>query len=166
MSLQAYEGLAGTVLASGTGSVVFSSIPATFRDLKVIVSARSAESQALYLRFNGDVATNYSTTWFAGTTSAVSSLTTNETFANISATGALNTDWHVWEIDIMSYASSSNKTLLSRGAMNNTSHTAGSIQAAVSTWRSTAAITSLTFTASTGTIAASSVFTVFGIGRL
>src|SRR5260221_13815867 len=47
---------------SGTGVVTFSSIPATYNHLRVIVMGRgteSAASTALILTFNNDTATNY-----------------------------------------------------------------------------------------------------------
>ena len=55
-----------TVGAGGTTSISFTSIPATFTDLLIVVSGRSALAATVsgqYLRMNGDGANNY--TWIA-----------------------------------------------------------------------------------------------------
>jgi len=55
-----------TVGAGGATSMSFTSIPQTFTDLMLVVSARSALAATVsgqYLRFNGDGANNY--TWVA-----------------------------------------------------------------------------------------------------
>jgi hypothetical protein len=64
-----YTLISSQVLGSNTASITFSSIPGTYTDLTLRVSARSDDAgQMDYLvtRFNSDSATNYSNTSLYG----------------------------------------------------------------------------------------------------
>jgi len=64
-----------TVGSGGASSISFSSIPATYTDLKVVTSLRATGSRgedALLVRFNSDsTAANYTIRWIRGNGSAV-----------------------------------------------------------------------------------------------
>jgi hypothetical protein len=73
-----YEKIATTTLASDTNSVTFSSIPATYTDLVLVMQIKSSSSDTIRFRFNSDSGTNYSTTRLSGTgSSAVSDRESN-----------------------------------------------------------------------------------------
>jgi hypothetical protein len=70
-----------TVGSGGASSIAFSSIPATYTDLLVKVSARSSQAatnDAAYCYFNG-VSTNYSNLFVYGTGGAVGAVSSNTT---------------------------------------------------------------------------------------
>lgn len=69
MPTPTYDLIASTVLASATNSTTFSSIPSSYRDLVLTVSARGSANNYYYLRYNGDTGSNYNTIFgeFTGT---------------------------------------------------------------------------------------------------
>jgi hypothetical protein len=65
MPTTTYTPLANLTLSSSASTVTFSNIPATYRDLVLVIDdARSATSQQFNVRLNGDTGTNYS--WVTG----------------------------------------------------------------------------------------------------
>ena len=59
-----YEPIATTTLGSAASSITFSSIPATYTDLRlVLVHTPSASTGNAQMQFNSDTATNYSYTY-------------------------------------------------------------------------------------------------------
>jgi hypothetical protein len=138
-----YTPIATTSISSG--SYTFSSIPSTYTDLVLIVNGTSTGTNINYgIRFNGDSASNYSSTRFYGDgTSAGSdrlvnynnSITSN--FASTQSSAIYN---------IMGYSNTTTyKTMIVR---------AGSASAYVwantGMWRSTAAINSIEFLTTAG----------------
>lgn len=126
-----------TVSGSSTNQVDFNSISGSYTDLVCIVSGSSGADSRLWLRMNGDTGSNYSWTILYGTgTTAASGRSTTDAGAGFMATGQGNNIIHV-----MNYSNTSTfKTRLSRANF------AGStVEAYVSLWRNTAAVTSLTF---------------------
>lgn len=113
-----YTLISSNVLSSSAASVTFSSIPATYTDLVLRVSAReNAGGQypnAINLTFNGSSASNYSITHaYADTTSASSNRYSNQPAAYINgavngSTSTSNTFSSV-EIYIPSYNATQNK---------------------------------------------------------
>ena len=64
-----YTPIATQTLGSSAASVTFSSIPGTYTDLMLISFAQGQASggdNRLVLQFNGDTATNYSSTYLIG----------------------------------------------------------------------------------------------------
>jgi len=115
------------------------------------------------LRFNSDSGSNYSRTWVYGDgSSAVSNRTSNATSAYWGAT-ASGSEFLLNEFNLMNYGNSTtNKTMLVRQTQASSGGQAG---AYVYLWRSTSAITSISFISATGsaTIAAGSTITLYGI---
>ena len=134
-----YEPIATTTLSGSTSEVTFTSIPATFTDLRLVFAGVSS-AQALCIQFNGDTSTNYSLTVLRGDgTSAVSSRNTSiDRLIVCSLTG---TNPNLLTTDVFSYAGSTNKTLLSSSSEDNNG--SGNTRQSVGLWRSTSAITSL-----------------------
>lgn len=133
-----YEPIATTTLSGSTSEVTFTSIPATFTDLRLVFVGTSA-SQALAIQFNGDTSTNYSRTIISGDGTSASS--PRNTSLDRLIIASLNSTPLLTSLDIFSYAGSTNKT----GLINESRDQNGSglVLRAVGLWRSTSAITSL-----------------------
>ena len=154
-----YTPIATTTLGSASASVTFSSIPATYTDLVIVVggAVTSGTNNCRYY-FNGDNSSGlYSRTSLSGNgTSALSGRGTGSNYAyaaDASTTQSPNI------INIMNYANSTTfKTSLIRGgaADNNTI-------TRVNLWRNTNAINSITVDTDGSTWIAGSVFTLYGI---
>ena len=162
-----------TVGSGGASTASFTSIPATYTDLKVLVSTRQ-NNTGMRVRFNSDTGTNYS--WRRlegnGTVAASNSNTTygspyntfiywsmqNQTIdtANTFSNG---------EMYIPNYAGSTQKSLLADSVAENNATTAYmAMQAGL--WTGTAAITTITLSPDTGTsplFQQYSTFTLYGI---
>jgi hypothetical protein len=165
-----YEPIATTTLSSLTTTVTFSSIPNTYTDLRYIVSYQlgsAATGTDSFVRINGDTGTNYSGTQVFGNGSTASS-GRSTTAAYYMVPVDPNTSFVSYHLDFMNYANTTTyKPILGRfGAAAD-----GTAAVAVS-WRSTSAITSISFTAadnaggpsgSPDQFAVGSTFTLYGI---
>ena len=153
-----YTPIATQTLASTSTSVTFSSIAGTYTDLVLVTNGNTAANSNTYLQFNGDTATNYSITRMSSNGSATSARTTSASKINLDAFGFYVTAFSANKIiSIQNYSNATTKkTVLIRS--NSTSGT----DAVVGLWRSTAAITSLTFT-SDSAMQIGSTFTLYGI---
>lgn len=160
MAVSAYEVISTQTLGSAAASVTFSSIPQVYTDLVAVVKAQDSNGY-LFVRFNSDSSSLYSRTYLTGNgTSATSAratgeaqgYTTADTTSNLSNVGLLN---------IMNYSNATTfKTFISRENLP-----ASSVQATVGLYRSTSAITTVSFLSpsATATIATGSTFTLYGI---
>jgi hypothetical protein len=152
-----YEPIATQTLGSAAASVTFSSITSTYTDLKIIITmTATAGSPSLYLRYNGDTGTNYSTNSVYGDgTNAGSFRASNENKLYI---GELNTTIGTTIVDVMNYSNTTtNKTCLARNSM------AANVQAIVGLWRNTSAINEIVVLTSSSTFIVGSTFTLYGI---
>lgn len=133
--------LANTTVGT-SATVTFGSIPATYRDLRIIIRVGGTTSTGSGITFNSDTnySANYSRVVMTGNGTSASSFT-NSGAGNPAANhdaGALRTDGQLI-IDILDYsATDKHKTFLSRqdAAGNETTALAGR-------WASTSAITSI-----------------------
>lgn len=158
-----YEPIATTTLGSAAASITFSSIAASWTDLRLIITGAATTAVDPLIRFNSDSATNYSYTRLSGNgTNASSARGTSTTSINISQAVSWPTaNPSLFVLDIFSYASSTNKTVLvSTSADQNGS---GATEVNVALWRSTAAINTVTLSVATSTIAAGTTATLYGI---
>ena len=165
-----YTLIQAQTLASAAATVTFSSIPATYTDLVLQLSARSTYSgvgnQNLQIEFNGSAASNYSMTWLLGTGSAASSArqaaTTEGWVGDIdTATSTANTFGSL-EIYIPNYASS-NKKPFSSFSVQETNATVANIKTQALLWGLTNAITSIRFKPDGGNLDVGSSFYLYGI---
>jgi hypothetical protein len=143
MPTPTYTALANITLGSSASSVTFSSIPATYRDLVVIITAqRTGSPTNMGLRFNGDSGSNYSQVFMTGTGSATDSGPQSGTNAQIDIYPyAPSTGFNNYILQIMDYsATDKHKTMLRR-----TNEAGNATEAAAHRWANTAAITSMTF---------------------
>ena len=160
-----YEPIASTTLGSTSTSITFSSIPATYTDLKIIlVGIYTDAGEQLSMQFNGITTTTYSRTYLSGNGTTATSGSNN--FANYFylhpgagiqvANGRSFTD-----INIFSYAGSTNKTCLISDSQDNNDGS-GWKASIVGLWRSTAAITSVKLYPA-NTFAIGTTATLYGI---
>ena len=155
-----YEPIATTTLGSATGVIDFTSIAATYTDLKLILIG-DLTAPYYTLTFNNDTATNYSATElgeFNGNT-VFSSRTTSVAGFNPGATYGFSTMFHTY--NFMSYAGSTYKTSLMR--LDSSPVADDRTSASVFLWRSTAAINRITLTTPYYTFTAGLVATLYGI---
>jgi len=134
-----YEPIATTTLGTATTSYTFSSISGSYTDLFLVVSGTLSNADSLYLRFNGNTATNYSRTFMLG--NSISATSSRDSTINGIAFGSLGTTQSHATASIMNYADTNyyKSTIGRYGLAIN-----GQAAAVVGTWRSTAAITSIT----------------------
>jgi hypothetical protein len=157
-----YEPIATATVAVATGSITFSSIPATYTDLRLVLTLSSTSGATSRFRFNGDTAANYSQTILQGdgTTAGTGRFTSN-TFSYISNTTTSITSPFFAALDIFSYAGSTFKTTLN--SLSNDNNGSGSVEQYVSLWRSTSAITSIEVYRSSTLFSIGSTATLYGI---
>ena len=149
-----YEAIATQTLSSTASSVVFSSIPSTYTDLVAIVTTTT--SSDLSWRINTDTGTNYSQTAIYGYSSFGSARQSNATshWLNYGS----NSGNFVATIQINGYSNTSIfKTHLLRDNANGST-----TDAMVGLWRSTAAISTLTFIPPS-TFAVGTTISLYGI---
>lgn len=158
-----YEPIATTTLGSAASDITFSSIPATYTDLKIIlVGIYTDAGEQLSMQFNGITTTTYSRTYLRGNgTTATSGRVEFDNDINISPGAGIGSQKRSFtNIDIFSYAGSTNKTCLISDSQD--SNGSGWQANYVGLWRSTSAITSVKLypanTFATGTTA-----TIYGI---
>ena len=166
-----YTLIASNTLSSSAASVTFSSIPNTYTDLLVKVSARSDFAGSIYrgffIRYNGSSATNYSYTQLYG--DGASGASQNNTgigqldvFRSITAATATSNTFGNLEIYIPNYNSSANKTAGAFGA-HETNGTTAYISANAFLRSVADAITSLDLLPSGGNFVSGSSFFLYGI---
>ena len=158
--------LATTTLGSAAASISFSSISSAYTDLRVVLTAlgdATALGYDLRSRINGDTATNYSRTYIAGSGSAASSSrVTSQTYITATQNAGLSTTIpSLFTFDYFSYAGSTNKSLLLTSSQDQNG--SGDVNRQVALWRSTSAITSVSFFPQTGNFAAGTTATLYGI---
>jgi hypothetical protein len=152
-----YEPIATTTLGTATSSFTFSSIPATYTDLRLVIGWVSGTNPRI--RFNSDTATNYSQTAMYGDGTAATFAQTNQNGLNIYAYG-VSTEPPFYTLDLFSYTGSTNKTCLVTGSEDKNG--SGSVYRSVGLWRGTAAVTSLTVFGS-GNFSVGTNATLYGI---
>ena len=170
MALQLFK-IASTTVATPASSIDFTSIPAGYTDLKLVISSRDTNANStnafanIALTFNGDASSIYAWRLIYGlgtslgnvsssTASGIgviyhpSSSATSGTFANT-------------EVYIPNYTSSNYKSLSSDG-QTETNATAGFNYFTAALWPSASAITSIKLTAMTN-FDANSTATLYGV---
>lgn len=146
-----YKLISSVTVGSATGSITFSSIPATYTDLLVKVSPRFSAASAnktLVIRFNSDASiSNYTNKRLSGNGSAASSSSENGYnggyVSEVNGGSSTASTFSNVEIYIPNYAGSNNKPFSVDSAMENNTTTAFA-QLLVNLWNNTAAITSIT----------------------
>jgi hypothetical protein len=153
-----YVALATTTVSANAGPITFTSIPATYTDLVLVISGTQATSGTVRIQFNNDTASNYSRTDIYGDgSSAASYRESNQTYINFITlqTTQSNSITH-----IMNYANTTTfKTAITRYNTPSTGVTA----AGVMLWRKTPeAIHTITLT---NTSNVTGTFSLYGVAN-
>lgn len=160
MPTPTYDLIASNVLTSSASSVTFSSIPATYRDLVLVMQpSASSSNSGMAGRVNNDSGSNYNIVRMYGTgsSSASNSYTAQSSF-DFGNSSAADGDLHI--IQFMDYsATDKHKTILCR--FNNAAGGFPSVWAYAQRWANTAAINTIVI--SSGTIGSGSTFYLYGI---
>lgn len=165
--------IAEQVLGSSAATVTFSSIPSTYRTLKLYVTARNnnaslpAGGSDIYLQFNGDTGANYSqlTVYSGGTAGGSSTYNTSMApMAQVAYNGSPSNNADGNEITIPHYSNTTwNKTMLGQSARLDAS-TQGYVLNFSGTWLNTAAINQIVLGIVSGdSFLSGSIFTLYGI---
>jgi hypothetical protein len=161
MPTPTYTALATRTLTGTASSVVFSTIPATYRDLILVCSGTSSNTaiNSIFVRFNSDTGSNYAYVAMYATAAGAGSGATTLTgaVAGLTISSSVNTNI----TQIMDYsATDKHKTVLSRQNSLGDSF----VRASTSRWANTAAITSITCFIDTGAnFNSGSTFSLYGI---
>lgn len=161
-----YEPIGTTTLSSAAATITFSSIPATYTDLKlIIVGTNTTSGNTWGIRFNSDSGNNYSYVRMTGTGSAATTNTeNNQSYISVSGNIAVPTSTPFGsQTDIFSYAGSTFKTVLLD--YFNDQNGSGNVERRVSLWRNTAAITNIEVFTFGGNLNTETTATLYGILR-
>lgn len=159
-----YTPIASQTLTSPTAGVTFSSIPSTYTDLVLVVSAGSSFSSgspSCEIQFNSDTSTNYSYTQLVGNGSVASTARgSNQTRGAIGNIPTTAGQFGTIVAHIQNYANNTtNKSFLARS-----SDARNFVIARINLWRSTSAITSIyVFDGTASNFTTGSTFALYGI---
>jgi hypothetical protein len=159
-----YDRIATTTLGSASNSVTFSSISGSYTDIFAIVSMPASGVVTTAIRFNGDTGTNYSTTLLVGSGGGSGSY--RESNKSYGVTGGLVSGLGANSNFIVQINNYSNTTTYKTSLTRSNSATNNEVGANVITWRSTSAITSISFIDYAGganTYPTGSTFALYGI---
>jgi hypothetical protein len=158
-----------TVGAGGAASMDFTSIPATYTDLCVKLSGRSARSaqQAdnLFVTFNSTT-TGYTMKALTGNGTSAGSVSYSSRYASFSvdAAGSTSNTFSSHEIYIPNYTSANNKSF-SADSVSENNATAAQCDLIAGLWSNTAAITSISLLPEVSTWVQYSTATLYGISK-
>ena len=168
-----YKTLIQTQTIGGVNNFSFTSIPQTFTDLELVISARvtgSTANQGMYIQLNGDGGTVYSGTILRSFGSGMDTFrfSGSNAFGQIDLPNDLNTasTYSNASVYFPNYRSSNFKQVLVENVKeSNTTTTAVMLQLQGNLWRNTSAITSIGIgtNISAPNFAGNSVFSLYGI---
>lgn len=159
-----YEPIATTTLGSATATITFSSIPATYTDLRFVIVATNSAGSNFSVRVNGDTGNNYSQTDLSGSGIIAGSarLTNFGRFVpTATGLGLSTTIPHLYTGDLFSYAGSTNKTVLFTNSEDENGN--GYLVRLVGLWRNTTAINTIALISDSGTFNIGTTATLYGI---
>jgi hypothetical protein len=159
-----YEPIQSYTLGSAAATITFSSIPATYTDLRIVITGTIIAGNVYRIQYNGDTGSNYSITILEANGSTVASnRSTGGTSILAGFTyGGSDTIPQFVSYDVFSYAGSTFKTALATASVDQNG--SGSITRVVGLWRNTAAITSIAITTSSGgNVPSATSATLYGI---
>lgn len=154
----AWTPIANTTLGSNTGSVTFSSIVGSYRDLVLVVQGTTTSGQNVTLQFNSDTGNNYSIVYMAGGNAGQStnSVTTTYMYANYYA------NWDTTQANITANIMDYTATDKHKSVLIRDNSTSTYTEAIAGRWANTAAITSIKVAASS-LFATGTTFALYGV---
>jgi len=158
-----YEPIATQTLGSAASSITFSSIPASWTDLRVVIVDTTSTTSNGGFYFNGDTSALYSVTRISGNGSSTYSSRSSGDGRFVLGYSALTSTTipTMLTLDLFSYAGSTFKTGLC--TFNADYSGSGGLDYVVGLYRSTSAITSVTFITSPGNLSIGTTATLYGI---
>lgn len=165
-----YTLISSNTLSSSAASVTFSSIPSTYTDLVLLISARTdraAIQDGIRLVLNSDSSSNYSYTLLQGTGSGTASVTSGATtrgdVSYIDGNSSTANTFGNAEVYIPSYIVSANHQIGSFGVSENNATTAY-LGIDANLWRNAVAINTITLSPGGGSnFLTNSSFYLYGI---
>lgn len=161
---ETYKAISTQTLTSDVSSVTFSSIPQTFTDLVLVISATtSVTDRTIRFRCNGDTTTNYSSqNMLAYSVGAIAQNVSNSTSGYLSSSSDISTP----QVYISHWNNYSNATTEKQILWTNCGMGEQIASAGVSLWKiSPVAITTILLFPNTGDFETDSIFTLFGIEK-
>jgi hypothetical protein len=168
-----YESIASATGTGSSGTITFSSIPATYASLQIRSNFfRTAYgTPSVLVQLNGDTGTNYAFHWLNGNGTTASALgrSTADSVTSmrlIASTPDIDATYGSAAIlDIHDYASTTkNKTIRSFGGFDGNDYFGtGFIGLLSGLWLNTNAVTSITISLSSGNFSTNSTFALYGI---
>jgi hypothetical protein len=161
-----YTPIATTTLGSAAATVTLSSIPSTYTDIVAVCSmlatSNGVSTPKFYLNNDGTGTTLYSETDLSGTGSAAQSGRNSNSYAFDLYWGTYLTTTSP-KTAIINFQNYSNTTTYKSALCRFSEASAGEVGAMAYLYRSTSAINRIDFYVSSGTFAAGSTFTLYGI---
>jgi hypothetical protein len=155
-----------TVSTTGVSTLTFSSIPQTYTHLQIRFIAGINAVAGGNFNFNGDNGNNYSIHWLYGNGSSALSVAGNpasSVYGSIYGQGYNSTSFFgAGVIDVFDYTNT-NKYKTTKGIIGIDRNGGGIIHEIGGVWRNTSGITSLTFTAESGTFLTSTQVALYGV---
>jgi hypothetical protein len=157
-----YTPLANTTLASAVTNVVFGSIPATYRDLVLVIQANRSVAGDLNIRLNADTGSNYARVIMGGNANTPGVATANGlSLLTISQSNDVSTTTNFMAVvNLMDYSQTDKqKTIISRVDSAATGNKLN-----VGRWSGTSAVTTITIlTGNSDTFSIGTTFSLYGI---
>lgn len=163
MALQSTTPIATITLQSAISEVVFSGIPATYRDIILIYNGTVSSTAVPAIRLNSDTGSNYSFVSMLGYGSNQRlSQSGSDTLISLKANSGTSGAAYVGQMHLFDYsATDKHKTALTRLGSGQVS-TADIAEAGARRWANNAAVTSITIFTSAGSMNAGSTISVYG----
>lgn len=167
-----YTQIADTTLSGSAATITFSSIPQIYKHLRIVVQARGDAAAAFVdcnIQFNGDTGANYDTEVLSGVNVTAAAANANgavagNTFSFPGTTVTRANLAGVGIIEIPNYAGTTfeKQVIASGGQADSTPANMGFFNR-LSSWRNTAAISSITLKTSSGNFVAGTRATLYGM---
>ena len=157
-----------TVGSGGAANIDFTSIPSTYTDIKISISARSSnasDNDAINLYFNSDTTgSNYSCIAVYGNGARAASYSTTRRFGSISAGNNTASTFGNLDLYIPNYTSSNQKSYSSDSVTENNATTEYP-ELVAGKWTGTAAITAINLSLGSGNFVQYSTAYLYGISN-
>jgi len=163
----AYELISTTVLGTTQATVTFTNGAwSTYKHLQIRTTMKnSASNLDVIVRLNGDTAGNYSWHNLQGYNGSVTSGATTSATGMTMGISAVSTDANMFGaavVDLLDFSSTTKNTTL-RSLTGSVGSATKLLALRSGAWYNTAAVSSISFTASAGSFAANSRFSIYGV---
>jgi hypothetical protein len=160
-----FESIATVSGTGSSGTISFSSIPATYTHLQIRIYAKNSSATSLYSRLNTDTGSNYAWHRLAGS-GAAASAGSGSTQTRMVVSGFINdistSNPYVAIIDILDYANTNKYTTI-RTLTGQDNNGSGEVALSSGLWQNTAAVNAIEIYAGGGNFGTESRFALYGI---